>query len=107
VYDAKKAEHGFATLALLWEKPIKKMESDEWIGLLHTGLKTRKWLMEKTIESRKKDFTNPFRRMMYDTEEEMEKVLGNLKDNEFLKHETKECEAFEQEVAACTKLFKY
>lgn len=106
IYDIKKAEHALATLALLYEKPIQKFESAEWINLLKNGLRTRKWLLDNTFESRKKDYTNPFRKMMYDSDAEMEKVLGNLQDNEFLKHETKECEAFEQQVQSCIELFK-
>ena len=38
-------------------------------------------------ESREKDYTNPFRKMVYDTKKEMNKVLGKLEDNTFIQQQ--------------------
>ena len=37
-----------------------------------------------SIYSRQKDYTDPFRAMTYENQEEMTAVLGTIDDNEFL-----------------------
>ena len=41
-------------------------------------------ILEKIIQSRAKDYTSKFRTMMYDSEEEMNEVIGSLADNSFI-----------------------
>jgi hypothetical protein len=52
--------------------------------------------LARTIESRRKDYQSEFRKMMYDSEEEMNAVLGNLKDNLFIKAIENETEEFDR-----------
>ena len=51
-------------------------------------------ITEKIIQSRKKDYTNPFRQMVYDSETEMNNVVGNFDDNSFIKQKQNEFENF-------------
>jgi hypothetical protein len=104
-YLQKKMLHAFAVLKMLAGKPLAQMEAPEWKNLLEEGLKTRDWLSANIFESRKKDYTNPFRKMMYDNEIEMETVLGKLEDNEFLLKEKQEFEKFKTEISTCKKIF--
>ena len=48
------------------------------------SLKTNDWILAQILKSKKKDFVNPFRKMMYDTQEEMDTVLGTLENIPFL-----------------------
>jgi len=51
------------------------------------------------IRSRKKDFDNPFRLMMYENEQEMEAVLGSIEKDSFIKNKMLEWDHLKQQVA--------
>jgi hypothetical protein len=51
---------------------------------IQQALKTNDWILAQILRSKKKDFINPFRKMMYDTQEEMDTVLGTLENIPFL-----------------------
>jgi hypothetical protein len=56
--------------------------------------------MTKNIaDTRAKDYSNPFRQMLYDTDKEMEQVLGALKDNQFIKEQQTATDMFEAAVS--------
>jgi hypothetical protein len=54
-------------------------------------------------ESREKDYTNPFRKMVYDTKKEMEKVIGKIEDNTFILQQLKELDVYKKEVKGIIK----
>jgi len=58
-----------------------------FLQLLQQAGATKEWMVNGIYESRAKDYSNPFRKMLYDTEKEMEKVTGALKDNSFIKEQ--------------------
>jgi hypothetical protein len=51
--------------------------------LLET-LSTKQWICEEIKNTRAKDYTNAFRKMVYNNKHEMDKVLGKLEDNSFI-----------------------
>ena len=53
-----------------------------------------------------KDYTNPFRLMVYDTEKEMEKVIGKLNDNTFIKQVKLEMSEFEEHLKKVIRQLK-
>jgi hypothetical protein len=53
----------------------------EWV---EEAVETRSWMMEKIRTSRLKDHQQAFRKMMYDTQEEMDQVIGKFEDNAFI-----------------------
>jgi hypothetical protein len=53
--------------------------------------------IEKT---RAKDYSNPFRKMVYENEAEMIAVVGDLKDNGFIKEQNLALKAIELNIAA-------
>jgi hypothetical protein len=62
--------------------------------------------MSKGIyESREKDYKNPFRKMVYETKEEMDAVVGKIEDNHFIKDQFKELESFKRTVKNLMKNF--
>ncbi|MCA0397988.1 MAG: DUF4954 family protein [Bacteroidetes bacterium] len=61
--------------------------------LLADSVQFRKELTERILTSREKDYQNPFRAMLYNSQEEMDEVVGKLADNSFIKQEEK---AFQQ-----------
>lgn len=62
------------------------------------SLKTRQWMTEGIYESRAKDYSNPFRKMPYDSPEEMDEVVGKLEDNSFIKEQKEALKLFEKRV---------
>lgn len=103
-YEKKKNIHAMAILKMITGKHPVEFTYAEWKNLLEEGEKTRAWLGKNIYESRKKDYTNPFRKMMYDTEKEMEHVLGSLDNNEFILEEKKDFQQFVSDIASCMKI---
>jgi hypothetical protein len=59
---------------------------------------TRRWIVQGILDSRQKDYVNPFRQMVYDTEAEMEQVLGRIDDNAFIQEQQETLSEFEARV---------
>jgi hypothetical protein len=57
-------------------------------------------------ESRAKDYTNPFRKMVYDTEDEMNTVLGKLEDNSFIQQQYAALDELKKQVKSAMRKFK-
>ena len=57
---------------------------------------TAAWMVKGIYDSREKDYSNEFRKMMYDNQEEMDQVIGKLEDNSFI----------QEQMAAMDKLAK-
>ncbi|MFT4024194.1 MAG: DUF4954 family protein [Flavihumibacter sp.] len=66
--------------------------------LLANSVGFRKELTRRIIESREKDYLNPFRAMVYANREEMDEVTGKLADNSFIKQEEKTFQQYRRKV---------
>ena len=55
-------------------------------------------MLDQIIDSRAKDYTNPFRQMVYDNPREMEKVTGKLSENSFIAQQKAEFKDFQLKV---------
>jgi hypothetical protein len=73
--------------------------------LLQQSVVTKTWMVKGIYESRAKDYANPFRRMVYESRKEMEKVVGKLKDNAFIRQQQDELVQFKKSVATVIKSF--
>ena len=54
----------------------------------------QKYIAEQTFLTRRKDFTNPFRRITFESDLEMTAVLGSAEEDPFVKQirkETQDC----------------
>lgn len=103
-YPEKKALHALGVLKNITGEHAAKIKAETWKELLEETLATRQWLVKNSFESRQKDYTNPFRLMMYDSKEEMEQVIGKLEDNEFILQESKELSTFANIIAKHKKI---
>jgi Domain of unknown function (DUF4954) len=65
-----------------------------WIS---RAIKTSAYLTEGIEKSRAKDFQDPFRIAMYGNEKEMEKVIGDWRDNEFILEAKKQGAKFQED----------
>jgi len=74
--------------------------------LLKQALDTKEWMCKGIFDSRAKDYSNPFRKMVYDTTEEMDNVLGRLEDNSFIQQQLADLELMKKQVKAVARKLK-
>lgn len=97
-YIADKLQHAYTSLLEITGITAKQFTADYFKDLSNQALATRTWMCKGIYESRAKDYSNPFRKMVYDTNEEMNEVLGKLEDNSFIQNQLKELELFKKEI---------
>ncbi len=105
-YTEQKLKHGFAALLEILGISVKDFNKKTFGELLKNAKETKEKLTRNIYESRKKDYTNPFRKMLYDTELEMDQVIGSFKDNEFILEQNKENKLFQRNADAMIKNLK-
>ena len=105
-YYSNKLHHAYTSLLEILLITPRQFTTDFFIRLLQEALVTRTWMCKGIYESRAKDYSNPFRKMVYETNEEMNKVVGSLEDNSFIQQQTGELETFKKQVKLVTKKLK-
>ncbi len=105
-YLLEKAKHGIAALLEMIQLPQQKFTTRHFVKLLQEALLTKEWMTKGIYESRAKDYSNPFRKMIYATNKEMEKIVGSLKDNTFISQQQEELKKFRHKVTALSKTLK-
>lgn len=93
-YEKEKFHHAWASMLELLKISPSKFTKKIFSRLLDEVVNTNEWMIKGIYDSKAKDYTNPFRQMVYDTKEEMEKVTGRLEDNSFIAQQQKENAAF-------------
>lgn len=98
-YHWKNAGNAFATLLELHGLQEEEIGPSLWAQWLEQAADVAREIARKTRESRSKDYTNPFRQLTYDSQTEMEAVLGAIDDNQFVEQMEAEAGQFEELVA--------
>jgi hypothetical protein len=106
VYKDQKLQHAFASLLEVNKLNVKKFNKKSFKLFLDQALATREWMIKAIYDSRAKDYHNEFRKMVYETQEQMNKVLGKLDENSFIKQQREEFQQFKKRVNGLVKLFK-
>lgn len=83
-YPQDKLQHALATLMELLHCSAKQCTPTKLAALSEQALQTERWIHQKILASRAKDYQNPFREMVYDSKVEMEEVMGKLEENPFI-----------------------
>jgi len=104
-YPADKFSHAWASLLEVLELSPSRFTKKLFLQLLQQSVVTREWMTKAIYDSRSKDYNNPFRQMVYETKEEMEKVLGKLNDNSFIKQQQEETAAYRSRIHSLIKQF--
>ncbi|HRO45467.1 DUF4954 family protein [Agriterribacter sp.] len=105
-YDTDKFEHALAALLEVSGISATAFTPEVLKKILLQSVQIKTWLTEGIYESRAKDYTNPFRTMVFDTKEEMDKVWGKLEDNSFIALQQAELSGFKKKVNALIKDLK-
>jgi Domain of unknown function (DUF4954) len=105
-YPYEKLAHALAVLKEVHGINLKRAKPAVLKSLLQQGVATRQWMVEEIYESRAKDYTNEFRKMVYETTAAMNKVIGKLENNAFIKQEQQELETYKKEIQSLIRKFK-
>ncbi|HRP45303.1 MAG TPA: DUF4954 family protein [Ginsengibacter sp.] len=103
-YDIEKAGHAFASLLEIENLTTRQLDKKKIKELFARTLATREWMAKGVYESRAKDYTNPFRKMVYYSEEQMDAVIGKLEDNPFIQVERKQLATFKRQLKKTEKI---
>jgi hypothetical protein len=90
-YKLLKQKHAFATLCSIYD--IEDLTPEIWHDALSKAAGIQQYICDQVYLSRKKDYENPFRIMIYRNEDEMKSVMGDIDENDFIRlvrEETKE-----------------
>lgn len=105
-YEKNKLIHAYTSLLEIETITGKQFTPERFIILLKKALETKKWMCRGIYESRAKDYKNPFRKMVYESQDEMNAVVGKLENNQFIQQQYKELDQFEKTVKATIQKLK-
>lgn len=83
---------------------IKKISEKQFKNLLQQSVITEEWMTKAIHDSRAKDYANPFRKMVYRNDDEMNEVTGSLQKNSFIKLQNDLLVAYKKEVNDLIKI---
>ena len=99
-YIDKKKNHALLALEIITKKKIASITNKQLNLWLDDYLAIRTDVTDRIQKTRAKDYSNPFRKMVYTNEAEMNAVVGDLKDNGFIKEQNVVLKATELTVAS-------
>jgi hypothetical protein len=105
-YELQKLKHSLWALQKVEGIEVNDLDVKTVDKVLDKAIATKEWMVKGIYDSRAKDYSNPFRKMVYDTEEEMNAVVGKLEDNSFINEQREELEKFRKRVSEIKKGFK-
>lgn len=105
-YEKDRLCHAYASFLELNKIRHSQFSEKHFIRLMEDLIRIREWMAEGIVNSRTKDYTNPFRKMVYENDKEMNMVLGKLNDNSFLKEQEIEMKKLRADVKRVLTLFR-
>ncbi len=102
-YPQDKLRHAMAAYKVVFGENLQKAGDDVFAKLFTQSVATREWMVDEIYNSRAKDYSNPFRRMVFSNEEEMNVVTGKLEDNSFIRQEKSSLKTFKSAMASRIK----
>jgi len=102
-YRQQKIMHAVASLCEIKNLKPGKLTKEYLNNLFNYAIETKEWIAEKIYESRAKDYSNTFRKMVYENDMEMDKVVGRLEDNSFIGNQRDELNIFKNKIALLKK----
>ena len=98
LYAHQKLQHAYASLLELLDMKPKEFNNQIFKETTERALETKQWIVKSIYDSRSKDYESEFRKMNYDSIEEMEEVLGKLDDNVFIQNQDEEITSFRSQI---------
>ena len=105
-YKNDKLQHSYASLLEMKQLTSKQFTPEVFNEMLSTYLYTDEWMTKGIYDAREKDYSNPFRKMVYDNDAEMLNVVGKIEDNSFIQEQFKKSTLLQKRVKAIQKKWK-
>ena len=105
LYPAQQLQHALAALQAVHGINLGKNKA-ALKQLLLQSIYTKEWMVKGIYESRAKDYTNPFRKMVYANRNEMDTVTGKLDTNSFIRQEQDNLLSYKNNVQQIIRQFK-
>lgn len=106
VYAQDKLSHAYTALLEILSITPRQFTASLFTQLLQEALATKTWMTNGIYASRAKDYSNAFKKMVYDTTEEMNEVMGSLEDNSFIQQQFAQLDTIKKQVRSITKKIK-
>jgi hypothetical protein len=106
IYPFQKLQHALAALKEVHGIDLKRNKT-AFKDLLLKSVITKEWMVKRIFESRAKDYDNTFRKMVYDSNSEMNAVTGKLKDNNFIKEQQEDLVIFKKTTQRIIRMMKW
>lgn len=103
-YEDQKLIHAIASLIDIKKTPFSSWNKNLFTEWLNESLDIMEWVQKQVETSRGKDYTNPFRTMVYDNKREMEKVVGKFSEDHFIAYTREQTNNYRLKVASILKM---
>lgn len=97
-YSVDKLHHSLDIFHEFYGISFKKIKQEDLLKFLKQSTVTAEWITQGIMSSRKKDYLNPFRKMVYANQSEMDQVIGKFDDNGFIKSQEKLLEEYQSSI---------
>lgn len=105
-YSKDKLNHAYTSLLEILNITPKQFTAELFKELLQKNIATKEWMCKGIYDSRAKDYNSPFKKMVYETNAEMNTVIGKLEDNTFIQQEMAELDEMKKQIKSLIKKFK-
>jgi hypothetical protein len=105
-YSRDKLLHAYTSLLEILNITSKQFTPEVFKKTLQDAVAVKEWMSKGIYDSREKDYTNPFRKMVYDNKKEMEKVIGKIEENSFIQDQLRDLDAFKKRTRDTIKKLK-
>ena len=105
-YENNKLIHAYTSLLEIENITSKQFTPQLFKKLLEQSVITKTWMSDGVYKSRAKDYTNSFRKIVYENKKEMDTVMGRLEDNQFIQDTFMELDIYKKNIKGIIKKMK-
>ncbi len=100
-YPLQKQKHAFAVLE--WILETDNILLNQWFYMLEKAATIQEYICDQVYKTRKKDYDNPFKKITYRNQEEMNATIGDIDSNSFIIQVKKNTTLFLKEIEMIRK----
>jgi hypothetical protein len=105
-YFTDKLSHAYTSMLEILNITPRQFTPALFRQLLQDALSTREWMCRGIYDSRAKDYTNAFRKMVYENMDEMNNVIGRIEENTFIQQQMGKLDEMKKQVRSVCRNFK-
>ncbi|MFZ4057925.1 MAG: DUF4954 family protein [Ferruginibacter sp.] len=105
-YDKDKLQHAYTALLEILNITSRQFTASLFSQLLQQAVVTKSWMYQCIYDSRLKDYTSPFRKMVYESSAELDQVVGKFEDNTFIQQQAQQLDLLKKSVRSLVKKLK-